>query len=234
MFNDNTRNSWSLYAHFYLSAFTLMISFIFIFFGVPSDIEQGVVQRIFYFHVPIAWIAFIALSICFYFSIQYLRRGELLYDMKALAYAKIGWLFTTGVLITGPLWAKPIWGVYWNWSDQRLITFFILWLIFSTYFLFRKTIQDIHKSARLSAVIAIFGFLDIPLVYFSIRIWNTPSHPGPLIGSGAPSMSLEPKMRFVLWYSFFCFLVFMFLLARLQINSYQIQHKILSKAKRAL
>ncbi len=231
MFSNEQRSSRSLYVHLYFGTCILAISLIFIFFGVPSDAEQGVAQRIFYFHVPTAWTAFISLSLCFYFSIQYLRRGELIHDMKALTYAKIGWLFTTGVLITGPLWAKPIWGVYWNWSDQRLITFFILWLIFSTYFLFRKSIQDIHKSARLSAVIAILGFLDIPLVYFSIRIWNTPSHPGPIIGSGAPSMALEPKMRLALWYSFLCFLVFMFLMARLQIRSYQIQYKILNRIK---
>ena len=223
------KNTRSLYWHLYLSLFAWLLSFFFIFFLVSSDTKQGVAQRIFYFHVPSAWISFISLSICFYFSIQYLRKAKRNDDIKAFSYAKIGWLFTTGVLITGPLWAKPIWGVYWNWSDQRLITFFILWLIFSTYFLLRKNIQDIHKSARLSAVIAILGFLDIPLVYFSIRIWNTPSHPGPIMGDGASSMSLEPEMRFTLWYSFFCFLIFMFLIARLQIRSLQIKYHIYEK-----
>ena len=227
--HDISKDTKRLYIYLFILFIAWLVLIYLVFFGVPSDAEQGVAQRIFYFHVPTAWAAFISLSLCFYFSIKYLMSREMLFDTKAFVYAKIGWVLTTGVLITGPLWAKPIWGVYWNWSDQRLMTFFILWLIFSSYFIFRKSVRDVHKAARFSAVIAVLGFLDIPLVYFSIRIWDTPSHPGPIIGSGAPSMSLDPKMRFALWYSFICFLGMIFLIARVQIRSLQIRRLLLER-----
>ena len=198
-------------------------------FMVPSDSEQGVAQRIFYFHVPTAWTSFIALGIGFYYSITYLRKREILYDIMAFSYVKIGWVFTTGVLITGPLWAKPIWGIYWNWSDQRLLTFFILWLIFTAYLILRSNIPDIHKKARLSAVLCILGFIDIPLVYLSIRIWKTPSHPGPVVGGSESSGIEDPVMRITLWFSFICFLLLMYLLARVQINQSFIKHTLLEK-----
>ena len=193
-------------------------------FFVPSDAEQGVTQRIFYFHVPTAWVSFIALGISFYYSIVYLRRREISQDIKAFSYAKIGWFFTTGVLITGPLWAKPIWGVYWNWSDQRLLTFFILWLIFTAYLVLRNNISDLHKKARFSSVLCILGFINVPLVYLSIRIWDTPSHPGPVVGGTGASGIEDPMMRVTLWFSFICFLLLMFLLGRVQVNHHLIKH----------
>ena len=198
-------------------------------FLVPSDTEQGIAQRIFYFHVPTAWTSFIAFIFAFYYSILYLKKREILDDIKAFSYAKIGWIFTTGVLITGPLWAKPIWGVYWNWADQRLVTFFILWLIFTTYMILRVNILDIYKRARLSAILCILGFIDIPLVYLSIRIWSTPSHPGPVVGGSETSGIDDPSMRIAFWFSFFCFLVLMFLLARIQINHSYIKHTLFEK-----
>jgi len=164
------------------------------FFWVPSDTRQGVAQRIFYYHVPTAWVSFLCFTLSFYQSIRYLIQRDLRNDSLASAYAIVGWVFTTGVLITGPLWAKPIWGGFWNWSDQRLVSFFILWMAYAGYMLLRMGIADPQKRARFSAILGIVAFLDVPLVYMAIRIWNPPSHPKAVIGGGAKSGLFNDKM----------------------------------------
>lgn len=164
-------------------------------FWVPSDTRQGIAQRIFYFHVPTAWVSFFCFGVAFYQSIKYLLRRNLKSDSMASAYAVVGWVFTTGVLITGPLWAKPIWGKFWDWSDQRLVTYFILWMAYAAYILLRMGISDPQKKARFSAVLAIIAFLDVPLVYLAIRIWNTTSHPQAVIGGSAKSGLFSSEMK---------------------------------------
>lgn len=186
---------------------------------VPSDTAQGVAQRIFYFHVPTAWVSFVGFALTFYFSIRYLFTRSLKFDRLAYVYALCGWVFTTGVLVTGPLWAKPIWGHFWNWSDQRLISFFILWLLFAGYLLLRKGIPDVHQAARLAAVLGIIAFLNVPLVYFSVKIWNTPSHPELVIGGKKGSGLFDPTMK----YTFFLGLIgfhFIFFLTAYVLNRY--------------
>lgn len=184
-------------------------------FYVPSDTQQGVTQRIFYYHVPTAWVSFTAFLIAFIYSIIYLRRRRLKDDLTAAAFATSGWVFTTGVLITGPLWAKPIWGDYWNWSDQRLMSFFVLWLIFTGYLILRSSLQDLHMRARFSAVLAILGFLNVPLVYFAIRIWNTPSHPSAVIAGGEDSGLMDERMKITFWAAVVIFHLLLFSLTSL-------------------
>ena len=175
----------------------------------PIDGQQGPVQKIFYYHVPTAWVSFICFTVAFYQSIKYLRTRDFSHDQKALIYAATGYVFTTGVLVTGPLWAKPIWGDFWNWADQRLMSFFVLWLSYGGYLFLRLSVPSPEKKARLSAVLAIIAYLNVPLVYLSIRIWNTPSHPGPVVG-GKEDSGVTPEMRIVFWY---CVISFHLLLA---------------------
>ncbi len=175
------------------------------FYWVPSDSMQGIAQRIFYYHVPTAWVSGLAFLLAACYSVKTLRTRSLQDDAKAAVYVELGWLFTTGVLITGPLWAKPIWGDFWNWSDQRLITFFILWLTYSGYLVLRATIHDADRRARFSAVVAILAFLNVPLVYFAIRLWNTPSHPSAVIGGGEGSGLKDSRMSLTFWYAVLCF-----------------------------
>ncbi len=217
------------YIHFYSCMIMWLILSYLLCFQVPTDAQQGLVQRIFYLHVPTAWVSFISFAISFYFSIKYLNTREIIFDTKAASYVFVGWIFTTGVLVTGPLWAKPIWGSYWNWSDQRLVSFFVLWIAFTGYLLLRKGFSDIHKRARYCAVLNILGFLDVPLVYFSIRIWNTPSHPGPVIGGDSQSGLMDTEMRILLWFSFFCFILLMTLLLRVLIRSNILKMKLEEK-----
>jgi len=141
----------------------------------PQDAKQGDPQRIFYIHVPAAWIGFLAFFVVFVGSIGVLRTGKRRWDDIAASSAEIGTIFTTAVLITGPLWGRPVWGVYWTW-DPRLTSYLLLWLIYLSYLVLRGYVPEPARRARYSAVLGIVGFLDVPIVYLSTRWWRS-EHP---------------------------------------------------------
>jgi heme exporter protein C len=149
---------------------------------VPTEETMGVVQRIFYFHVPLAWVAFLAFFIVFLASILYLRNRDTKWDVLASTSAEVGTLFTTLFLITGSIWARPVWGAWWTWSP-RLTTALILWLIYIAYLMVRSFADDRQRGSRFAAVVAIVGFIDVPVVALAIILWRT-QHPGPLIFQG--------------------------------------------------
>jgi heme exporter protein C len=161
------------------------------FLHAPEEKTMGDIQRIFYFHVSSWWIAGLAFLVVFAGSVAFLTTGERKYDTLALASAEVGVVFTTLGLITGPLWAKPVWGIFWTW-DARLTTALVLWLIYVSYLMLRHFLPDEEKRARLAAVAGIIGFLDVPIVYMSIRWWRT-QHPAPVIMGGEGS-GLDPMM----------------------------------------
>ncbi len=130
-------------------------------FYAPREMMMGDAQRIFYFHVPSAWIGFLAFFVVFTASLLFLRTRQRRWDALALASAEIGVVFTTLVLLTGPLWAKVVWGVFWVW-DARLTTTLILWLIYVAYLMLRSSAEG-ERRQRLAAVLGIVGFLDVPL-----------------------------------------------------------------------
>lgn len=228
--------------------------------GAPTERTMGDVQRIFYYHVPSAWTAFLLFFLNFVASLQYLVRStpsservsrlvvyaamavglalsvagfilpalawvgapapgatlivvgivyiivELRFsraeaDVLALVSAEVGVVFCTVVLVTGPIWARPVWGIWWTW-DLRLTLTLVLWLIYVAYLMLRR-FSTSSQTALLAAVLAVFGALDIPLVYFSIWYFRT-QHPSPVIGNGG---SLDPRMAHVLlinWAAFLC------------------------------
>jgi len=168
----------------------------------PTEQTMGDVQRIFYYHVPSAWTAFILFSINFVASIVYLIRRSNKADIVALVTAEVGVVFCTVVLVTGPIWARPVWGIWWTW-DLRLTLTLVLWLIYVSYLVLRR-FSSSGQTPLLAAVLAIFGALDVPLVYFSIWFFRT-QHPQPVIGGGG---SIDPRMLHVLlinWLAFSCF-----------------------------
>lgn len=175
----------------------------------PTEAVMGDVQRIFYLHMPSAWVALgPAFTTVFGASIAYLVKRDLRFDRIATASAEIGVLFTTITLITGPIWARPIWGAYWTW-DPRLTTTLVLWFIYVAYLMLRGSIADAHKRARLSAVFGIVGWVDVPIVFMSIRWWRT-IHPLLITGKG---MNLDPTMELVLLFSIGSFtLLYIYLL----------------------
>jgi heme exporter protein C len=226
----------------------------------PQEQTMGDVQRIFYYHVPSAWTAFLLFAINFLASILYLVRrnpqtdkianwvvivlavltciggyvfrsalpkdvypssvattgiaiagiyflirkyfSELGTDILALTTAEVGVVFCTVVLVTGPLWARPVWGIWWTW-DIRLTSTLVLWLIYVSYLVLRR-FSSSGETPVLAAALAVFGALDVPLVYFSIWFFRT-QHPQPVIGGGG---SIDPRMLHVLlinWLAFLCF-----------------------------
>ena len=138
----------------------------------PEEASMGQVQRIFYFHVASGWTALLAFTVVFAASIAYLRGRDPRWDALALSAAEIGVLFTTLILLTGSLWAKPAWGTWWTW-DPRLTTTLVLWLIYVSYLLLRGAVEGPTQRATFAAVVGIVGFVDAPIVFMSIRWWRT-------------------------------------------------------------
>jgi len=192
-------------------------------FVAPTERSMGVVQRIFYFHVPSAWTAFVAFFIVFIANIAYLTRRRQHWDWLAVSAAEVGLAFCTVVLVTGPLWAKPVWFIWWTW-DARLTSTLVLWLLYLTYLLLRTLVDDPARRAIVSAVFGIFAFLDVPLVYMSIRWWRT-QHPQPVIAGGEGS-GLDPLMWRVFLLCWAALLGLMVLLLRQRYRLERARHEL--------
>ncbi len=163
--------------------FVLMIAALYmVFVYVPTERTTGTVQRIFYFHVPVAWNSFLAFFVTFISSILYIWKRTMKWDAIAHASAEVGVIFVTLVLITGPIWAKPAWGIWWTW-DARLTTSLVLWLTYVAYLLVRSYATEPARGARFGAVIGIVGFIDVPIVFLAVNLWRT-QHPTTIIFEG--------------------------------------------------
>ncbi len=173
---------------FLMIAFTAYLAF----YYAPIEKTMGPIQKIFYLHLPSAFSSFIALGICFYANLRYVFSREAKWDWLGVSAAEVGLVFISVVLITGPIWAHPVWGIWWTW-DARLTLTFVLWLLYTAYLLLRSMLEEPDKRALFSSLFGIFAFLDVPLVYFSIRWWRT-QHPQPVI-LGGPGSGLDPRMR---------------------------------------
>ncbi len=160
-----------------------------------SNSAEQIAQKIFYFHVPSAWLGFLACFIVFVASVVYLWTRKRQFELIAVASAEIGILFITLVLITGPIWAKPVWGIWWTW-DARLTSSLILWLIYVAFLMLRRYLPDGSKRANLTAVVGIIGFIDVPIVYYSIRWWET-QHPKAVIASSDGSLAAPMFFTFM-------------------------------------
>jgi len=172
-----------------------------IFLYAPTDALQGPVQRIFYLHVSAAIAAYGCFAVVLAGGAIYLRNGSLVADRFARAGALVGLVFTTVTLVMGMLWAKPIWGTYWTW-DARLTSTLVLWIIYAGYLLVRRLAEPGRQAARFAAVVGIFGFIDVPVVHFSVTWWQT-VHPGPIIVNDA----LPPEMLATFFLTMACTLV---------------------------
>ncbi len=160
-----------------------------VFFYAPREAVMGEVQRIFYFHVASAWIGFFGFFVTFLGSALYLARDERRWDILALASAEVGLIFITMTLLTGMLWARPAWGVYWTW-EPRLTISAVQWLLYLAYGMLRGAVHSPERGARFAAVYGIAAFTTVPLSWFAIRWWRT-IHPQVFSGSG---MAITSKM----------------------------------------
>jgi heme exporter protein C len=181
------------------------------FFIAPTDAKQGLIYRILFLHVASAWTGLTAFFICFVANVLYVLRRQPRWDWLGVAAGEVGLAFTTAVLVTGPIWAHPVWGIWWTW-DARLTSTFVLWLLYVSYLILRTLIEEPDRRALLSALFGIFAFLDVPLVFGSIRWWRT-QHPQPVV-MGGPGSGLDPLMYKVLFFSWFAMMALMTLLIR--------------------
>lgn len=176
----------------WLSLASMLTAIVMVFDYVPTEADQGIVQRIFYFHVPCAWVAFAAFGIVAIAGVFYLWLGNSLWDDLGYAAAEVGMVFCTLMLVSGMLWAKPIWGVWWTW-DSRLTTTFILWLLYGGYMILRASSDESPQVARFAAVIGIVAALDVPIVIVSVRLWRT-IHPAVLVTKQGEHGLEDPRM----------------------------------------
>ena len=156
-------------------------------FVVPADAAQGDVQRIMYIHVPSAWLAYLAFFVTLVAGLLYLRKDDLRYDRVAAASAEIGLLLTGLTIATGAIWGKATWGRWWDW-DPRLTTTAILFVVYAGYLLLRQSLVDRRRRARLAAIFGIVGFLNVPVVHFSVLWWRGLHQPPTVIRPGDPTI----------------------------------------------
>lgn len=139
----------------------------------PPDLLQGDFVRIFYIHVPSAWLAFLAFGVTAAGSIGWLFTHRMSWDRAAEASAETGVLFTAIALATGMIWGKPVWGAYWDWGDARLATTALMFFVYLGYLALRRTTSDPYLQARRSSVLGAVAVVQVPLVYFSVKMWRT-------------------------------------------------------------
>ena len=174
----------------------------------PREASMGFVYKIFFYHVPSAMMTFLATFVCAWGSAMFLFKRSEKGDQLAVSAAELVVLFGSCMLVTGPLWGRKAWGVYWQW-DVRLTTALLLWVIFVAYLFARK--YGGPGSRRLAAGLALFGAADVPLIYFSVSIWRT-IHPKTTVVS-----SLPPGMRGPVWFSVATFILLFFALLEMRV-----------------
>ncbi len=204
-----------------LTLVVMLMSFYAIFIYAPVEKTMGAVQKIFYLHLPLAMLSFVAFFIVFVTSIIYLYARTSRWDMWAYCAAEVGVIFCTLVLITGSIWARPIWNVWWTW-DPRLTTLLILWCMYVAYLLLRKLLPDSSNTSNIAAVFGIISFINVPLTFFAIRMWRWRTiHPVVIDSKGA---HISSPMLYTLLISFAAMTLFFVLLFRLRIRVERSQH----------
>jgi heme exporter protein C len=189
-----------------------------IFIYAPNEQIQGIVQKIFYFHVSSSVTAFSAFFLVFVASIMYLWKNAKWWDAVALSAAEIGVVFCSLVLITGPIWARPIWGTWWTWDPTLTLTL-VLWLIYVAYLMLRMDARD-PKHARFAAVLGIVGYVDVPLILWSVEKWRT-LHPKPVLIQEGSTTGLPFTMLLTFVVCLVAFILLFFYLLRERVSIIQ-------------
>ena len=193
----------------------LVISTLLIALWVPTDRAEGFRQRIFYLHVPIALTAYVFLLVGAFFAARYLLRRDPLDDLRSYVAIHQGVILGTLVLISGPIWAKVSWGVWWDWSDKQLNTFLLVFLFYCAYFMLRFSVEEGARRERFSAIYALLGIGMIPLWLGAVHIAGTIHHPTVFTHEGA---AMEDTMFFTFLVSWAAFLFLAFALWQLELR----------------
>lgn len=187
----------------------LVLNFWLIFCYAPEEATQGVVQKIFYYHVSSAFCMYFGFLIAGLGALLYLLKKEDRYEALSEAGAEVGLLFCTMVLVSGPLWARPIWGTWWTW-DPRLTTTLLVWLLFLAITFLRRFVGDQPRGKVATAVLTLFALLDLPLIFLAVKLWRG-VHPSVL----GKSESMPPSMRLTLIVSNITVMILFFALVRI-------------------
>ena len=192
----------------FVASFTLILVTIYmVFMWVPTEQNLGVSQRIFYVHVPLGWIGMVSIFVVGIASVIHLITRKNLWDAIAYSAAELGVIFATLILVTGAIWAKPVWGVWWSW-DPKLTTTLILWFVYVGYLMVRSFSTPGSQGRRYASVVALLGAIDAPIIYLASIWWRT-AHPnlniGPLAASGS---DLDGKMYITFIVSLVKFTIF--------------------------
>uniref|UniRef100_Q01YR5 Heme exporter protein C n=1 Tax=Solibacter usitatus (strain Ellin6076) TaxID=234267 RepID=Q01YR5_SOLUE len=175
------------------AAILLLARDIYAIIGLPEERNQGIIFKIIFFHVPMAITALTCALVAFCASIGFLVTKNFKFDAMAVAVTEVGLAFLAGNLITGSIWGRVAWGIWWAW-DARLTSALVCWLLYAGYLMLRQAIEEPTQRATFAAVFSIFAFIDVPIVIFSIKWWRT-QHPQPVFWGGG-SM---PHEWFTLW-----------------------------------
>lgn len=185
----------------------MLVTIYMVFMWVPTEQNLGVSQRIFYFHVPLGWIGMVSIFVVGIASVIHLLTKKNLWDAIAYSAAELGVIFATLILITGAVWAKPVWGVWWSW-DPKLTTTLILWFVYVGYLMVRSFSPRGSQGRRYASVVALLGAIDAPIIYLASIWWRT-AHPNLNIGPLAESDSdLDSKMLITFFVSLITFTIF--------------------------
>ncbi|MGI9069913.1 MAG: cytochrome c biogenesis protein [Bryobacteraceae bacterium] len=176
-----------------------------IFLVLPDEAMQGPIYRIIFFHVPAAITGMIGYFLALVLSILYLRSGNFRYDSLAASVVEVSVVFSVLNIVTGSIWARIIWGIWWTW-DYRLTSALVCVLIFSGYLMLRRAIDEPTQRARLSAALAIFGCIDVVIVWKSIE-WFRTQHPGPVLSIRTGGGNIDPAMEHMLYLNFLAILM---------------------------
>jgi heme exporter protein C len=207
-----------------IAAAALIRNLYLIFMVMPDEAAQGMIYRLLYFHVPAWWTALVAVALSGVFSALYLLKGDLRLDAIAASVTEVAVVFLTMGITLGSIWARIIWGVWWAW-DARLTSALICVLLYAGYLMLRRSIEEPNQRARISAVFSLFAFLDVPVVWFSIRWWRT-QHPQP--------MQLPPEMWRTLLWNWFGMALLTSVLALIRVGQEEAERKLRSAAHRAV
>lgn len=210
--NVGGRGAWLSVATLLGVAASLYLALVY----APEEVTMGPIQRIFYWHIGAAWVGLLlAFTVVFVTSVAYLRTRKRSWDTLALCSAEVGVLFTTIVLLTGPIWGKAAWNTYWTW-DPRLTTTLVLWFIYVAYLVVRGSAEGSERKARLAAAFGIIGWVDVPIVFLSIRWWRT-IHPVLVTSQG---MNMVPEMKLAMFGGLIAFtlLYFWYMQQRLRLE----------------
>ena len=192
--------------------------------GLPDEAQQGPIYRIMFFHIPSAITCFIGFFAAGISSAIYLATKNPRYDAIAVASTEVSLAFATVVLATGSIWARIIWGIWWTW-DARLTSMLVCWLLYASYLMLRRAIDEPTQRAKFSAVLSIFAFSDVIIVWKSIEWWRT-QHPGPVLSIRTGGGRMDPAMEAAIYWNLLALILFGLVLVLVRLRQEETRREI--------